>query len=479
MERVVPDHNASTVALLDGQPALVPAADVSFRLDDDPEFLARVAGEADDERVVIGTAAAAPGILRYVIVPVHAPGDPSTGQYVSAYNLSAELDELSDAFAAYAIVAAVSLVVIGGVGWAVAGRSLRPIRRLRETAARISASDLSERIPVQGNDDVSELARTVDGMLDRLEDSFSAQRRLLDDVSHELRTPLTIVRGHLELLDPDSPDDVREVRELALDELDRLGDLVAGIGTLVKSRRPDFVARADVDVAELTAQVAAKAAAFDSDRLWRIGGTAGLRARLDPARITQAWLQLAENAARYATPATEVVLGSRVVRTPTGEQLEFVVADEGPGIPTAHRERVFERFARVAPGRGDDGSGLGLSIVRAIAEAHGGTASLRDSAAGGSEFVVRVPLDRPEAGIGSAPTAPRSLPAAARPGAAEDADAEVGSSAASVHGLDADPAAEPGFDELIGASSRPAPRERPQRADRNPRPPGRPEGGTR
>src|SRR5690606_7559655 len=108
----------------------------------------------------------------------------------------------------------------------------------------------------------SDLSRTFNAMLDRLQRSFDTQRRLLDDVSHELRTPITIVRGHLELLDPSGPADVADTRDLAIDELDRMNVLVDDIALLVKTSRPDFLQSAPVDVAELTELVLAKARAL-------------------------------------------------------------------------------------------------------------------------------------------------------------------------------------------------------------------------
>jgi signal transduction histidine kinase len=144
------------------------------------------------------------------------------------------------------------------VGWFVSGRILRPLRSLRRTAAGIGEDDLTTRIDARGTDEVSDLSRAFNAMLDRLQRSFDAQRRLLDDVSHELRTPITIVRGHLELLDPADPADVTDTRELAIDELDRMNVLVDDIALLVKTSRPDVLERLPVDVAELTEQVLAR-----------------------------------------------------------------------------------------------------------------------------------------------------------------------------------------------------------------------------
>jgi len=286
------------------------------------------------------------------------------------------------------VVAALALLAVGLVGWFVAGRLLRPIRSLRETAARISSTDLAERITVVGVDDVSELTVTVNDMLDRLDEAFTGQRLLLDDVGHELKTPITILRGHLELIEPDSPDDVRATRDLVLDELDRMSGLVQDIALLAKTRIPDFVKPEPTDVAELAEAVFAKASALSSEREWSLDATATGTVVADPARITQAWLQLAENAVKYSPQGSTVVIGS----TGRGDdEVELWVRDQGKGVEKDQLVTIFQRFARAGRERGVDGAGLGLSIVQAIAEAHRGRAFAESEPGVGSRFVILIP----------------------------------------------------------------------------------------
>src|SRR5690606_13825164 len=216
----------------------------------------------------------------------------------------------------------------------------------------------SERIPVTGRDDVSDLTRTVNDMLDRLESATSAQQRLLDDVRHELQTPITIVRGHLELLDPGDEDEVASVRTLALDELDRMAGLVDAVGSLAETG-PASLRLEPIDVGDLTAEVFAKAAVIPG-REWTLGGRAQVIADLDSARVTQAWLQLVDNAAKYSPPGSQVRIGS----TRRDGNIELWVEDQGDGIPEGAEVRIFERFGRVDEGRGVSGSGLGLPIVK-------------------------------------------------------------------------------------------------------------------
>ncbi|TPX03013.1 HAMP domain-containing protein, partial [Schumannella luteola] len=134
MTRVLPDHNESTLGIIDGVPRLRPSSGISFAIDDDPDFVARILEEADAEKVVRGTAATSFGTLRYAIIPVTIEGDPAEGLYVSAYDLDAALDEITEAFRTYAYVAAIALVIVGLVGWFVSGRILRPLRLLQDTA---------------------------------------------------------------------------------------------------------------------------------------------------------------------------------------------------------------------------------------------------------------------------------------------------------------------------------------------------------
>ena len=317
----------------------------------------------------------------------------SSGVFVAAVDVDAELGELSSSFATYAVVAAGALAVIGLVGWFVAGRLLRPIRRLRAGASRITASDLDERIPVVGRDDVSELTATINTMLDRLDTALTGQRMLLDDVRHELSTPITIVRGHLELLDGSDREEVESTRALALDELDRMSGLVSDIEFLADPR-PVIGETRPADVADLTDAVFEKASVIAGPR-WVAGERMIGIAELDAARITQAWLQLVDNAAKYSPAGSEVRIGS--TRTESG--IELWVADRGPGIPADATHRIFERFGRATPSRGIHGSGLGLPIVQKIARAHGGSVSL-DTSPAGSRFAIVLPgVREPSTGV--------------------------------------------------------------------------------
>lgn len=403
LQRLVPGRHESSVGIIDGEVRWLPFVETAFELQDDPAFIARAWQEAAAGEVTLGTAITSVGTLRYVSVPVRIDGDEQLGVFVTAVDAQRAVDEVGGAFLTYAGLALLSLAAIGVIGWFVAGRLLAPIRTLSETASRITAADVSERIPVNGHDDVSALTETVNAMLDRIDEALTSQRQLLDDVRHELKTPITIVRGHLELLDATKPDDVRTVRDIAIDELDRMAELVTDIDVLARVERQAVLAE-PTDVADLTALVFSKMQAIPGHD-WVLEETADAVAPLSPSRLTQAWLQLADNAAKYSPAGSTVRVGS----TAYAGTVEFWVADAGPGIPLGAEKRIFERFGRADTGRGIAGSGLGLPIVAAIARAHGGYVSL-DSSSEGARFGIVVPtLDTgaapppPAAGFDEAP----------------------------------------------------------------------------
>ncbi|HEY0953100.1 ATP-binding protein [Nocardioides sp.] len=313
-----------------------------------------------------------------------------TGALVIVTYLEESRGELRDTMRTYAIVALLSLLLVTAAAAWLSGRLLAPLRTLRETADDISETDLARRLPVTGHDDITALTRTFNGMLDRLEAAFVGQRKFLDDAGHELRTPLTVLRGHLELLDIGSPEDVAETKELLLDEVDRMARLVGDLILLAKSDRPDFLQLRPVDVAGLTVDVLAKARGL-GDRSWALDEAAEVQLRGDEQRLTQALLQLADNAVKHTAPGDTIAIGS----SGTEREVRLWVGDSGPGVPPEDRARIFERFARAAVPPGDEGFGLGLSIVSAIARSHGGRVEVEDAAPRGARFVITVPRSAP------------------------------------------------------------------------------------
>lgn len=389
MQRTVPSRNEGMLGFSAGELRFVAPTPVPLRLEEDTELVNWI--EAYDPRgtVRIQSVETATTDYRMVIVPVQLASDPTPGLFVLAFDRSAELGRVNDTFVTYSLVGLGSLLMIGVASWLVAGRLLRPIRLVRETAQHIGESDLSQRIPVTGNDDLSELTRTVNAMLDRLQNAFGSQRQLLDDVGHELRTPITIVRGHMELLDVNDPADVSSAQGIALEELDRMHLLVDDLVTLANVDRPDFVREQQLDVGQLTDDVLDKARQLGKRR-WIIDARTSRTCSLDPRRITQAWLQLAANAVKFSEPGSTIALGSQVVE----DRLKLWVRDEGIGVEAADQARIFERFNRGGGTSRSEGSGLGLTIVSAIAKAHGGSVELESAARVGSIFTLNLPVSR-------------------------------------------------------------------------------------
>jgi len=226
-------------------------------------------------------------------------------------------------------------------------------------------------------------------MLDRVENGVAAQRRFVDDAGHELRTPITIIRGHLDVLDPTDPVDVTSTVSLVDNELERMNRMVSDLLLLAQSEQPAFLHPEPVDVAALTTDTFDKVAAL-GDRDFVVEAVADVRAVVDPQRITQALIALADNACRYTAPGDRIAIGSRVERG----WLRFWITDSGPGVSDKDRPRLFERFARGTAVRRSDGAGLGLAIVRAIAVAHGGDVLLDSTPGHGATFSVVLPLVR-------------------------------------------------------------------------------------
>ncbi len=288
------------------------------------------------------------------------------------------------------IASTVGLVALVGailVAWVISGRILAPVRDLELAARSVTESDLSHRLEIRGNDELARLAGDFNAMLDRVESAFRSQRQFIDDAGHELRTPLTVVRGHLELMG-DDPVEREEVRSIMTDELDRMARMVNELLVLARAERPDFLQLAPVDITMLTSEVEDKASSLASRR-WRVGGNAEVEMLADRQRLTQAWMQLAQNATQHTAEGGIIELGSRVA----GDWVELWVADDGEGLPQDARASIFEGFSRTSGHRGTgEHFGLGLPIVRAIAEAHHGQVSVADSSFGGALFVIRLPL---------------------------------------------------------------------------------------
>ena len=269
------------------------------------------------------------------------------------------------------------LLLVGAVTWFVAGRVLAPVESIRATVADISASDLSQRVPEPaGGDEISLLARTMNQMLDRLQAASDRQRAFVGDASHEFRTPLASLQAQLDVLlaNPQQIDRPHVVRRLH-DDARRLQHLAEDLLFLAvhddTQRMPE---RALVDLDELLINAVEPIRARNAVRV-DISKVEGGRVLGDASQLTRLIANLLNNAEQHAVAQITVEL-----RT-TNAFVELIIADDGPGIPSVDRERIFERFTRLdaARQRQHGGAGLGLAIVKSITDAHNATIIVTDS----------------------------------------------------------------------------------------------------
>jgi signal transduction histidine kinase len=327
------------------------------------------------------------GSILYIAQPIEYQGK-RLGVFVVTHLTAGERQEAIEAlFVIVEVILAVFAIALF-LSWLIAGRVLQPLRLLSATAQSISETDLTQRLPVQGDGEIAELAKTFNEMMDRLQAAFESQRNFVNDAGHELRTPITIVRGHLELMG-DDPVEQQETLDLVSDELERMSRLVEDLLLLAKAERTDFLMFETVHLETLTQELFNKAIAL-ADRTWVLDATAKESVVLDRQRITQAIMNLAQNATQHTQPTDTISLGSAVKQ---GKVL-FWVRDTGEGIAPDEQQRIFERFARsINSRRRSEGAGLGLAIVRAIAEAHGGHVKLQSRMGTGSTFTIVLPLE--------------------------------------------------------------------------------------
>ncbi|HYT39695.1 MAG TPA: ATP-binding protein [Acidimicrobiia bacterium] len=316
--------------------------------------------------------------------------------------VGASLDAVVRGRERLALILALFSPLLGGLlsagGWLLAGAALRPVRRMSQEADAISLAQAGRRLPQpEGEDEIAQLGRTLNAMLDRIEAAFARERMFLDDASHELRTPIAVLRAELEVALLESGDREALERSLrsALEEAERLARLAEDLLVLARAtagRLP--LRRRPVDVRALVEQAVHRnvngSAGRSSGPVVRVDGPEA-RAVVDPARLDQVIANLVGNARRFARREVRVRVAS------DGDDVLIVVADDGPGFPDTLLPVVFDRFTRAEAARSHEagaGAGLGLAIVAAIVRAHGGTISAANGPPlGGAAVVVRLPID--------------------------------------------------------------------------------------
>lgn len=346
-----------------------------------PAELASV--RAGERLVVPGDRLGLSGPLRVVGVPAGPAADPQT--VVVAVDFGGARSGARVLLIGLAIGAPLLLVVVAAATWLVTGRALRPVEQLRRGAQEVTGSG---RLPVPpAQDEIRRLAETLNDMLARLDAAGARQRAFVSDAAHELRSPIASARTQLEVaaaVDAGTPGG--ELAGDVLLDVERLGRLVDDLLLLARLDEAPRRPREPLDLHALAVDVAGRYAAA------RVPVTVAPCAddctvRADPGGVRRVLVNLVDNAVRHARTGVRVEVGPGLL----------TVTDDGPGIPAADRDRVFDRFTRLDQARGRDagGAGLGLAIVRELVAAHGGTVELSD-AGPGLVARVRLPVARPD-----------------------------------------------------------------------------------
>jgi heavy metal sensor kinase len=287
------------------------------------------------------------------------------------------------------------IVVLAGVGgYVLARRALAPIDHLAAESRRITADRLHERLSVpNAHDEIGRLAAVINDTFARLESSFDQLRRFTSDASHELRTPLAVIRGigELGLRETRTPAEYKEAMGSMLEEVDRLTRLVDTLLQLSRGEAGTIrLSRDVVDLGDIARDVASSLGVLAEERRQRldVAAIANVRVMADRLVLRDAVTNLVDNAIKYGPEGSTI----RILVDGGPEHATLTVADEGPGIPPAHRDRIFDRFYRIDEGRsrGMGGTGLGLAIAKWAVEANGGRIALEPTGKG-SVFRIRLP----------------------------------------------------------------------------------------
>jgi two-component system OmpR family sensor kinase len=308
-----------------------------------------------------------------------------------------------------ALVIAGVLLALGLLSWWVVRLGLRPLDRMGATAGAIAAGELSQRVePADSRTEVGRLGLALNEMLGQIETAFAERtasenrlRRFLADASHELRTPLVSIRGYAELFRIGAarePEDTDKAMRRIEEESRRMGVLVEDMLTLARLDELREPVREPVDLGRVAADAVEDARAVAPRRTIELFEDGPGKVLGDSHQLRQVVANLMRNALTHTPQGTPVEVRVRA----DGDDAVLEVRDHGPGLPPGDPADLFERFWRAAPGRerASGGAGLGLAIVAAIVEAHGGNVSAANAESGGASFVIRLPAHRPVAVAG-------------------------------------------------------------------------------
>jgi signal transduction histidine kinase len=328
---------------------------------------------------------AVPGEARVIAQRATIAGRPVTIITLTSTGALAQLSEASGRLLMFGVPGIVALAA--ATVWLVVGRALRPVEQIRHAVTAITAADLTQRVPDPGTqDEVGQLAHTMNDMLARLEDAAHRQRRFVADASHELRSPLTAIRTSLEvgLAHPDRAP-WPTIAERAVRQSARLEELIQQLLLLARSDDRQLAAtRHPVNVHALLQEIRATTV---TDIVLNLGAPTDATVLGNPEQLSRMFRNIIDNALRYARERVDVTIDA------APDRVHVEIADDGPGIPADQRERVFDRFVRLDPSRErtSGSTGLGLAIAKEIATAHHGTITITDTPGGGTRVTIALP----------------------------------------------------------------------------------------
>jgi heavy metal sensor kinase len=333
--------------------------------------------------------------LRTIAFPIFAD-ERVVGIVRVAASLRDAAETLDKILLVFFVLFPVSLLLLTYGGWFLAGRALKPVDVITQSARRISAENLSQRLEVVNPDDeIGKLAVTFNATLERLENAFNREKQFSTDVSHELRTPLTILQGGTEvgLKWAKEPEEFREILQSNLEEIAKMTEIIEYLLEQSRAEEENFsISGEEIELRELLLDLnqQLKCLAQDKNLALHFDCECPAKVRGDALRLRQMFLNILDNAIKY-TPSGGAV---RVQLDADTTQAWVTIIDTGAGIPSEHLSFIFDRFYRVdkARNREHGGSGLGLALVKSIAKAHGGRIEVLSEVGKGSVFTVYLPL---------------------------------------------------------------------------------------
>ncbi|MGA1248674.1 MAG: sensor histidine kinase [Candidatus Nanopelagicales bacterium] len=389
LSRRISNENETMFSMIDSMVTFRSPGESTLRVDQDATFLDTV---DQIEIPTLDTYVSDVGELRYGVYPILGL-DTKVGRLVVVTNLDKELDSTNILFRNLSLGLFIFFAMTGIFLSVIVKRLLSPIAELTSQAQKVNKDNFIRQLKFETarvDDEITQLSQEFNNMLSRLESSFIDQQRFIDDAGHELRTPLTILKGHIELMQREGFSE--QSLMIIEDEVNRMTRLVQDLQSLTKATQPNFVQFSSFSADVFIKEVQEKAQSIYSNPI-EITEYVESQIRGDKQRLTQALLQLIENAVKYSPVGSIITFGMQVV----DDDIVLFVKDRGSGISDEAKSHVFSRFFQVDnthSAHDSGGVGLGLSIVKAIVDAHHGSIRILDNHPQGTIFEIRIPQDR-------------------------------------------------------------------------------------